>query len=295
MIINGLEGTPINIDDGTRIQKINDELTTFLHEVNRRSGYMIWGRPDNFYELITGSFGEAIRDVLEEGILDWDQGVDKINVINDIDVMIPIGGDIALCKALTEMGVPHKKISTQVHSIVKFDDQWVQVDFTIKSLRMAPNEFTEKTAFWRLRDRELGIKSVYYQLLLGSLTAVNHDVDALSISYGLRVRNDDPENRQYETNMDAIIRRLLNIEKIDGVDALSIYMSISNVWGICFLMNEYLDDAAINRVLAKFEHRLEGFRKTEKYNKEQEVRVWKVIDQVLEGRAILGKSHAPST
>jgi len=292
MIIDGLEGKPIELDC-EKILKIHDELTEFLHDVNRRSKYQIWGKPDDFYDLITGSFGEAVSDCLLSSPNDVPLSENGFTTINDIDVMIPIGSSETLQTVLREMAIPNRKVSTQVHSIVVIGGRTIQIDFAIKSLRMVSNDFTERTAFWHLADRDNGIKSVYYQLLLGSLTAVNHDEDALSISYGLRVRNDDPERRQYETDTKKIIQRLLNIP--DAEVRPRMINNLSSVEGICFLMDKFLDDAAINRVLAKFEHRLEGLRKTEKYNRDQEHCAWKVIDRVLRNRPILGSSHAPST
>ena len=298
MIIKEFKSQPIELDEH-ELSEIQTDLNLFLVEINQKTQYQLWGRTKDFKDLIAGSFGAFLNittftDVVGAITELKRRGVDRIN---DIDVMIPLGTDGLLREALTSLEVPHRKVSTQVHSIVELGGKSIQVDFTLKAMQMAPCDFVRQTAFWSVTDQLNGIKSVYHQLLLGSLTAANNDVDAFSISYGLRVRNDDEEKREYETDILAIANRLFNADGKNIIFPKDIlfHECLSHFYGICYLMDTYLNDDEINRVLTKFEHRLEGLRKTEKYDKAQELAAWKIIDRVLADRPIIGKSHAPST
>lgn len=288
MIINYIQSEPIELN-GEELESVYADLQLFLEEINEKSKHEIWGKTKDFGQFISGSFGAFISKRRHYGgefleVLKYfhNRGITKFN---DIDVMIPVGSDELLRNILTGMDIPHRKVSTQVHSIAVLNGKAIQVDFAIKTFDKVPNEFTRCTSFWSVYDQNQGVKSVYHQLLLGSLTAVNHDVDALSIAYGLRKRDDDPANRTYETDLLTIAKRLFNrVGKDDGQDdafkrSIIEENGLGSFYGICHLMKSWLSDGEINRVLTKFEHRLEGLRKTEKYDKAQELAAWKIIDR----------------
>lgn len=271
MKIEHLQGLPFTVAD---IGKIQEPLNNFLNELNKAT--MIWGPVPSPMDLYaTGTFGAALNH----------HSFSSEIAISDIDIMVPIGSSDKIQRYFNDKEIPNKKFGTQVHAIVELDGVPRQIDFTMKPMYARPSSFAGLTTELHELDINIGLRAVYHKLLLGSLTAIHSDKDALSIAYGLR-RRDDIKPYTYETELDKITIRLFlqddsesNSYLLD--DAIYIHDQLYHFKGICELLKRYCNKEQILRVRDKFQKRLEDYRKAPKYSAAQETLCMDIFNKTV--------------